>query len=221
MRTVLLSLVVAALGVGPAGGATQDFASFTVPADARTVIARMTDRNPTLRSYRARVHVDVRMLNFPFLAPKLDGTSYFQRPDFYEVVFDRMPSYARGFSRLFDDVGSPRAWQKNQNVTIDGTAWLAGRPMIVLRMTKKIHSDILDHTLAYVDPYSYALVQMEWYYTSGGKIAMTQGYRLQGAYWLLAEQHATIDIPHVHAIADATYGTYDTNVPIGTGNGKP
>lgn len=221
MRTVLLSLAVAALGAGPAGGATPDFASFTVPADARTVIARMTDRNPTLRSYRARVHVDVRMLNFPFLAPKLDGTSYFQRPDFYEVVFDRMPSYARGFSRLFDDVGNPRAWQKNQNVTIDGTAWLAGRPMIVLRMTKKIHSDILDHTLAYVDPYSYALVQMEWYYTSGGKIAMTQGYRQQGAYWLLAEQHATIDIPHVRAVADATYGTYDTNVPIGTGNGKP
>ena len=49
---------------------------------------------------------------------------------------------------------------------------------IVLRLTKKIHSDILDHTLAYVDPLDYALVQMEWYYTSGGKITMSQQYRI-------------------------------------------
>ncbi len=186
------------------------------PIDARTVVDRMADRNPTLRSYRARVHVDVRMLNFPFLAPKLDGTSYYKRPDYYEVVFDRMPSYARGFSKLFDDVGSPRAWEKNQNIAVEGSTWLDGRPMIVLRLTKKIHSDILDHTLAYVDPYSYALVQMEWYYTSGGKIMMSQWYRAQGGYSVLSQQHATIDIPHVHAVADATYGTYDTNVPVGT-----
>jgi hypothetical protein len=158
------------------------------------------------------------MLNFPFLAPKLDGTSYYKRPDYYEVVFDRMPGYARGFSRLFDDVGSPRAWEKNQNITVAGTALLAGHPMIVLRLTKKIHSDILDHTLAYVDPYSYALIQMEWYYTSGGKITMSQWYRTEGSYSLLSQQHATIDIPHVHAVADATYGTYSTNVPLQAGS---
>jgi hypothetical protein len=215
MRSVLAFIALVTLGTVPLRAASPDATSFTIPANAGSVITRMADRNPTLRSYRARVHVDVRMLNFPFLAPKLDGTSYFERPDFYEVVFDRMPSYARGFSRLFDDVGSPRAWQKNQNITVDGTAWLGGRPMIVLRLTKKIHSDILDHTLAYVDPYSYALVQMEWYYTSGGKITMSEGYRQQGGYWVLAEQHATIDIPHVRAVADATYGTYETNVPIG------
>jgi hypothetical protein len=185
------------------------------PSNPFTVVQRMTQRNPSLQSYRARVHVDVRMLNFPFLAPKLDGTEYYKRPDFYVVVFDRMPSYARGFARLFDDIGNPRAWEKNQNITVDGTSWLHGRPAIVLRLTKKIHSDILDHTLAYVDANDYALLQMEWYYTSGGKITMTEYYRSEGNYWVLAQQHATIDIPHVHAVADAQYGTYQTNVPIG------
>ncbi len=209
------AVVAGTLGAGP--GPDPAAASL----DAHAIIARMAARNPALRSYRARVHVDVRMLNFPFLAPKLDGTSYYKRPDFYEVVFDRMPSYARGFQRIFDDVGNPRAWEKLQNVTVAGTALLDDRPAIVLRMTKKIHSDILDHTLAYVDPSDYSLLQMEWYYTNGGKITMAQYYRLEGAYTLLAAQHATISIPHVRAVADASYGAYETNVPVGTGNDAP
>jgi hypothetical protein len=187
------------------------------PSDPHDVIEHMLARNPSLESYRARVHVNVRMLNFPFLAPKLDGTSFYRRPDEYQVVFDRVPSYARGFQRIFDDVGDPGVWERDQNVAVAPSQSLWGHPMIVLRLTKKIHSTILDHSLAYVDPYSYALIQMEWYYTSGGKITMTQTYRQQGLFWVLSAQHATIDIPHVHAVADASYGTYQTNVAFGSG----
>ena len=203
-----------ALTVGGGVGVAETAPAPEQPANAWTVVQRMTERNPSLQSYRARVHVDVRMLNFPWLAPKLDGTEYYRRPDYYVVVFDRVPGYARGFSRLFDDIGNPRAWEKNQNLTVEGTSWLRGRPTIVLRLTKKIHSDILDHTLAYVDATDYSLLQMEWYYTSGGKITMTQQYRTEGLYSVLAQQHATIDIPHVHAVADSSYGTYQTNVPV-------
>ncbi|MBV8197921.1 MAG: hypothetical protein JO263_07285 [Candidatus Eremiobacteraeota bacterium] len=212
IRLIFLVAAVAVMGAMPA----QNLASGTSP-EAAAVIDHMADRNPTLQSYRTRVHVDIRMLNFPFLAPKLDGTSYYKRPDTYVVVFDRMPSYARGFQRLFDDVGSPRAWEKVENIVVAGTSTMQGRPTIVLRLTKKIHSDILDHTLAYVDAASYALVRMEWYYTNGGKISMAQQYRSEGAYWVLAQQHGVIDIPHVHAVADATYGTYETNVPLRLG----
>jgi len=214
-RLPLPLLAAALIGAEPVGAVAPP------NPDAAVIIRRMSDRNPTLRSYNARVHVDIRMLNFPFLAPKLDGTSYFKRPDFYEVVFDRMPSYARGFQRIFDDVGSPQAWQKDQNISVDGMSSLDGHPVIVLRMTKKIHSDILDHTLVYVDPTDYALLQMEWYYTSGGKITMSQQYRMQGIYSVLSQQHATISIPYVHAVADASYGVYETNVPIGTGKSMP
>ena len=216
---LLTAVVVACCGLLGAGAAADGIAAG--PLTAHEVVARMTERNPLLRSYSARVHVDVRMLNFPFLAPKLDGTSFYKRPDYYEVIFDRMPSYARSFGRLFDDVGSPQAWEKNQNITVDGTSWLNGRSTIVLRLTKKIHSDILDHTLAYVDPSDYSLVQMEWYYTSGGKITMSQQYRMQGTFSVLSTQHATIDIPHVHAVAQATYGIYETNVSVEPGNGTP
>lgn len=209
-----ISLVLA-LAAGTGTAHASDFSLVSPSASAWSIVQHMAERNPTLQSYRARVHVDVRMLNFPFLAPKLDGTSYYKRPDFFEVVFDRMPGYARSFQRLFDDIGNPRAWQKDQNISIDGTSLLDGRPTIVLRLTKKIHSDILDHTLAYVDSNDYTLLRMEWYYTSGGKITMTQEYREQGHYSLLSQQHATIDIPHVHAVADASYDAYQTNVPVG------
>jgi len=202
-------------------GSVPDTQAPAVPLDAHAILSRMVDRNPGLKSYRARVHVDVRMYSFPYLAPKLDGTSYFKRPDFYEVVFDRVPGYARGFQRLFNDVGNPQRWEKEQNITVDGTAVLGTRSVVVLRMTKKIHSDILDHTLAYIDPSDYSLVQMEWFYTNGGKITMTQQYRLQGIYSVLSSQHATISIPYVHAAADSTYATYETNVPIGAGTNTP
>ncbi|MHB8146404.1 MAG: hypothetical protein ACYDGM_03955 [Vulcanimicrobiaceae bacterium] len=185
-----------------------------VPLNATTIIERMLARNPSLGSYQARVHVDVRMLNFPFLAPTLDGVSYFKRPDNYEVIFNRVPSYAKGFSKLFNDVGDPAAWQKDQRVTYSGTAILGGRPMLVLTMTKKIHSSILDHTTAFIDPSNYELDRMEWHYTSGGVIVMSQAYRKEGGFDVISAQHATIDIPHVHAVADSSFSTYLTNVAV-------
>jgi len=216
VKSLCLALLVFAIPLTL--GSTLAAADAIPPSpDVRAVLRKMTDRNPTLQSYRARVHVDVRMLNFPFLAPKLDGTSYYKRPDLYVVVFDRMPSYARGFQKLFNDIGNPNQWQRDSNVAMDGSATIDNRQMIVLRMTKKIRSDILDHTLAYVDATTFDLARMEWYYTSGGKITMTQQYRSQGIYSVLSSQHATIQIPHVRAVADASYGTYETNVPVEPG----
>jgi outer membrane lipoprotein-sorting protein len=210
MRTLLTTLALAAVAVAP-----YPAPAFSGSTDARAVVQKMLDRNPSLESYRARVHVDVRMLNFPFLAPRLDGTSYYRKPDTYEVVFDRVPGYARGFQKLFDDVGDPAAWEKDQNLSVDSLGSVDGRPTIVLRLTKKIHSTILDHTLAYVDAASYTLTRMEWYYTSGGKITMSQEYGRLGSYWVPTSQHATIDIPHVHAVADAKYASYQTNIAVG------
>ena len=64
--------------IGLAALATAAAPASSGTADAHSVVQKMLDRNPSLESYRARVHVNVRMLNFPFLAPKLDGTSYYR-----------------------------------------------------------------------------------------------------------------------------------------------
>jgi len=209
-RLTTLALLLAAAWAPPLYAASAS----TVPTNAASIIGRMLALNPSLQSYRSRVHVNVRMLNFPYLAPKLAGTSYFLRPNNYEVVFDRVPSYAKGFSRLFNDVGDAANWEKQHTVTYEGVRLLDGRPMLVLHLVKKIHSSILDHTTAFVDAQSYELVQMQWHYTSGGTITMEQHYRQEGGFTVLAAQHAIINIPHVHAIADSNYGTYQTNVAL-------
>src|SRR6202012_3023382 len=101
----------AACCVAPAAHAQSANVASSVSPDAQTILQHMIGRNPSLQSYKARVHVDVRMLSFPFFAPKLDGTSYYKRPNTYEVVCDHVPSYAKGFQKLCDDIGDASAWE--------------------------------------------------------------------------------------------------------------
>ncbi|HET6893752.1 MAG TPA: hypothetical protein VFH72_00020 [Candidatus Baltobacteraceae bacterium] len=196
-----------ALAAAPAAPASAQ-------AGPSTILAGIAARNPSLQTFRARVHVNVRMLNFPWLSPKLDGTSYFKRPDNYEVVFDRVPSYAHGIDKLFGSIDNVADWMKNWNIGYDGVQTVDGKPLFALRMTKKIYSDQIKDTVAYVDPASYQVVRMDWHYRNGGTITMTQTYRQQGAYSVVSTQHADIHIPHVHAVADATYAQYQTNVAV-------
>lgn len=190
----------------------------SAPASAESspdsILAGIAARNPSLQTFQARVHVNVHMLNFPWLSPKLDGTSYFKRPDNYEVVFDRTPSYAHGINKLFGDIDDVAAWEKDWNIVYDGVQNVDGHALYALRMTKKIYSDQVKDTVAYVDPATYQVVRMDWHYRNGGAITMTQTYRQQGQYNVVAAQHADIHIPHVHAVADATFGEYQTNVAV-------
>lgn len=189
----------------------------STPADAQAIMNRIQARNPSLQTFQARVHVDVHMSSFPWLSPKLDGTAYFKRPDNYEVVFDRVPSYAHGINKLFGDIGDPVAWKRDSNVSYQGVQSVDGRPEIALRLIKKVYSDQIKDTIAYVDPSTYQVVRMDFNYTNGGSISMTQAYREEGQYNVIATQHADIHIPHVRAIADATFGTYQTNVAVDDG----
>jgi hypothetical protein len=215
-QSTLLALVLCVFGAVPAGAQSPSAAPTETPANAHAVIEKMTDRNPSLSSFTARVHVDLRMLNFPFLAPKLDGTSYFKKPNHNEVVFDKVPSYAKGFEKLFNDVADPLAWEADWNVTDKGLVKVDPftYPLIELYMTKKIYSDQTADAVAYVDPHNYQLLQMEWNYRNGGKIVMRQWYREEGAFSLVSQQHVDITIPHVHAIGDSQFGTYQTNVAV-------
>lgn len=214
VAATLFGLMAPAGAQGPS--AAPSTSAVPVPTNAQGVIERMADRNPALSSYTARVHVDLHMLNFPFLSPKLDGTSYFKRPNHNEVVFDRVPSYAKGFEKLFNDVADPVAWQSDWNVEDKGLAKLDDypNPLIQLYMTKKIYSDQTANAIAYVDPNTYELLRMEWNYRNGGKIVMRQWYRDQGNFSLVSQQHVDISIPHVHAVGDSQFATYQTNVAV-------
>ena len=199
----------------PAATATPAIAA----EPASKVIERMLARNGALESYTSRVHVNLRMLNFPFLSPQLDGTSYYKHPNKYEVVFDRVPSYAKGFEKIFNDAADPGSWPAEWDVTNRGLVKLDGfdHPLVQLSMTKKIYSTITKDAIAYVDPQNLELVQMVWEYRSGGKIVLRQWYREQGQYSLVSQQHVDISIPHVRAVGDSQFGVYQTNVALSDG----
>lgn len=182
--------------------------------DAHAIIRQILERNPSLASFQTRVHVRVRMLNFPFVSLGLDGTSYYRRPDNYEVVFDRVPGYASGLKHVFAHIADPASWERDWNVACTGLHAIDGRSLLQLQMTKKIPSPSVRETDAFVDPASFSIARMEWHYFNGGSIVMTQTYKVEGSYWVIASQHADIHIPHVRAVADATYDSYQTNVAL-------
>lgn len=206
-RFAAIAAVLLAVAAGTAVGSAVEAPE---PAD---IVQHVVDANPSLRSYEARVHVDVHLVALPFVSPKLDGTTYFKRPDNFEVVFDSVPSYAKGFERLYSDIGDPTGWEKRFNMTVTGEKDVDGHRDLVLRLVQKVRG-MIDHQDVAVDPSSWRIDEMEWHYYNGGVISMTQEFTTLNGLNVLSTQHASIRIPHVHATAVASYSDYKTNVAI-------
>ena len=184
----------------------------SAPHTAADVIKGIEARNASLKSFQARMHVQVHMLSFPWLSTHLDGTAYYKRPANYEVVFDNPPSYMRGVDKLFADIDDPQGWLKDSNIKFSGLQTVGGHSYLVLTMTKKIYSDQIKDTVAYVDPSTYAVSRMEWHYFKG-TITMTQSFRNEGGYSVIASQHVDANY-RVRAVADSSFDPYKTNVPV-------
>ncbi|MFY9781140.1 MAG: hypothetical protein WAJ85_11605 [Candidatus Baltobacteraceae bacterium] len=181
--------------------------------DPAALVARVEEQNAGMRSYQARISVDLQMRNFPYIAVHLDGTTYFKRPGNYEVVFERVPSYAKGFDRLYSDVGDPSSWASRFTMSLAGEKTFNGHSDVVVRLVQKVRG-MIDHEDVAIDPDAGRIDNMEWHYYNGGVISMSQDYATVGGFSLLARQHATIRIPYVHASAEAVYTDYHTNVAI-------
>jgi anti-anti-sigma factor len=209
-RSRLVTATVAMLAL-VGGLATASAAQGTQSPEA--IVRQVVDANPSLRSYQARVHVNVHMTSFPFLAPHLEGSTYFKRPNNYEVVFDRVPGYAKGFDKLYADIGDPTNWERRFTMTVAGEKVVDGHTDVVLRLVQRVRG-MIDHQDVAIDTSTYHIDEMEWHYYNGGVITMTQSFEREGSWDVLASQHAVIRIPYVHAVADARYDTYHTNVAI-------
>ena len=198
------------------------FAQTTEPAAAlepTAIIAKVVEKNPSLASYQSHVHVDVHVRKglsiftplANLAAPKLDGKTYFKRPNNYEVALERVPSYAKGFEKMYTDIGDPSNWEKRFVITVVGERVVDGHKDIELKLVQRVRG-MIDHENVLVDPIAWQIDAMEYHYYDGGTIVMTQKFREEGPFWVLASQTATIDIPHISATAFATYTDYHTNV---------
>jgi len=177
------------------------------------IVHKVAAQNAAMRTYRASFSIDVALRSFPYVSQHLQGTSYYERPDNYEIVFDNVPSYAKGFDKIYTDVGDPSSWPARFSMTLVGQDEVSGHSDLVVRLVQKVRG-MIDHEDVRVDPAAWHIDEMEWHYYNGGTIAMTQEYETVGGFTVLAKQHATIRIPFLHAAAEAVYHDYQTNVAI-------
>jgi hypothetical protein len=189
------------------------FAAADRPTDPSAILAKVQERNPSLSSYQGRVHVDLRLTSFPFLRQHLDGTTYYKKPSNYEVVFDKVPALAKGFDKMFADVGDPSSWDKRFHITYEGERDYNGRKDLQLKLVQRVRG-MIDHETVLIDPVAWAIDSIRYDYYNGGHITMTQTFREVGGYSMLAEQDAEIAIPYAKAVAHGTYAEYKTNVAV-------
>jgi hypothetical protein len=203
-----MAALVTGVGAWPAKAAPE-----TDPGDPAAIIARVIERNPDLSSFQGRLHIDIRLISFPFIREHLDATTYYKRPSNYEVVFDRLPSFARGFQKLYTDIGDPSNWEKRFVITRAGAVDFEAHPDISLHLVQRVRG-MIDHETVLVDPATWSIDQIRYDYYNGGSITMSQAFRNVGGYSMLVSQRADIAIPHVRAVAYGSYSDYQTNVAV-------
>jgi len=213
MPRVVAAMLAAFVGAAGAWPAKAAVAVQAVPADPAAIIGRVIERNPNLASFQGRLHIDIRLSSFPFVREHLDATAYYQRPSNYEVVFDKLPPYARGFEKLYTDVGDPSNWERRFVITNSGDVPFEQHQDIALTLVQRVRG-MIDHETVLVDPATWSIDQIRYDYYNGGSITMSQSFRDIGGYRLLISQRADIKIPHVRATAYGTYSDYQTNVAV-------
>jgi hypothetical protein len=206
LTAATFAAVIAFVGL-PAGAASDGV------TDPTAIIARVVERNPTLNSYQGRLHVDLRMTSFPFYRTTLDGATYYKKPSNYEVAFDRVPRLAKGFEKMFTDIGDASNWEKRFVVTYQGQTDYNGRKDLELRLVQRVRG-MIDHETVLVDPGAWAIDSIRYDYYNGGHITMTQSFRQIGGYSMPSEQTAEIAIPYAKAVVRGTYSEYKTNVAL-------
>ena len=208
-RRIVAALTVGLLSLGRLFGAPA-VAQSEAPED---LVARVISQNADMRSYQARVAIDFKLRSFPYISQHLDGTTYYKRPDNFEVVFEKVPTYAKGFDKLYSDIDDPTSWAKRFDISRVGERVVDGHRDVVVKLVQKVRGQI-DHEDVAIDPVRDRIDAMTWYYYNGGTISMSQEFERIGSFEVLAKQHATIKIPFVHASAEAVYRDYKTNVAI-------
>jgi hypothetical protein len=208
-RTLFGSIVLAAVF----GSSVSASAAHVPPLAPAAIVAKILAQNAGMQSYETDVHIACRLLGFPYFGTRLDGKTYFKRPDNFEITFDRLPSFAHGFERMYSDIGDPSSWASTYYMEYVGETSFAGHRDLVVRLIKK-NRGMIDHEDVAIDPVAWHIDNMQWFYYNGGYISMSQDFRREGPFLVLGAQHATIRLPHVHAMAEASYENYHTNVAI-------
>ncbi len=188
--------------------------AFRVPAAAAPpagtdLLHRMTQINDRLRTYTARIHLDVAMKSFPYISPSLDGNVYFRAPDKQAVVFDTVPSLASQFKKVYPKLDPPVTWAKIYDVTpISDENGTTTFRLIPKKNGRVEHLDVkVDDTNATIKSYT-------WTYKDGGFITFDQTFKMLGSDYLIDHQAGHVELPSYKADLASSFSNYKLNVAI-------
>jgi outer membrane lipoprotein-sorting protein len=170
---------------------------------------RMTQVNAGLKSYEARMRVDVSMKSFPYLSPTLSGNIFYKQPDKQAIVFDTVPALASQFKKVYPRLESPSQWPAIYTVARIGDANGATTFRLIPRKSGRVeHLDVkVDDATATVTAYT-------WTYKDGGYIAFDQTFTTVGGNYLVKSQTGHVEIPSYKADVASAFSDYKLNVAI-------
>lgn len=178
---------------------------------ADDVIHLILSRNPSLSSYIAHVHLDIRQLNFPYLHPSIEGTTYYKSPGLVVSTFPHVPFYLKSVNLQQTGAYAATKFKRCYAVSVsqDDLSYH-------LHMEPYIHSRVksLDVTVA---PDG-AIQHMEWRYLQDSRdhIDLDIYYSNVGGYRVITGEIAKIRISHIRAIATSIFDGFQFNVPVPT-----
>jgi outer membrane lipoprotein-sorting protein len=170
---------------------------------------RMIQVNAKLKSYTGTVHMDAKLLTFPFISPSLDGTVYFKQPDKQALVFDTVPALAGQFKKVYPKLDPPSTWDKIYDFTAlsdqNGTTIF---PLVPNKNGRVEHLDVnVDDASATVKAYT-------WTYKDGGSIAFEQSFKTIDGNFLPLKVTGHVDLPSYKADVTTNFSGYKLNVPV-------
>ena len=175
-------------------------------ASARIIVDAVAARTTTVSSYTANISLHVAMHSFPFIRMTINGDTAYQQPGQYTLKMHTLPALAKAFQNVSGDAGDPTVWIRKYEIAVDrSNPMQAGH--IALKMTPKSACQV-DHAEATIDTSNMTVSRMEWFYNSGGHIAVDYQYLQVGGVLMVAHQSAEIAMPNIRATASADLTNY-------------
>ena len=195
-----IALLAALLASQAAPGIAQGDPGFTLPS----ILAKLAADPTTPNQYNAQVKLHVKMRVFPWISITLNGNSAYKRPGLYHFVFKGVPKAAEHFSDMAYDLGNAATWPSKYEISLVSAA--GPEPVIRLVPKKRGMVKNLDVT---VDMAKGHIDRAVWNRFDGGVISLVQHYNSFEGHEIVAEQDASINIPHMRAELAAEYSGFD------------
>ena len=199
----------AALALCAGLGVTAQSRADGPPANNGDLYKRMVQVNAKLKSYTGTVHMDAKLLTFPFLSPSLDGTVYYKQPDKQALVFDTVPALASQFKKVYPKLDAPATWDK----IYDFTALSDENGTTTYRLVPKKNGRI-EHLDVNVDDGTATVKGYTWTYKDGGSIAFEQSFKTIDGNYLPLKVTGHVDLPSYKADVTTNFSNYKLNVPV-------